>query len=187
MSDAAIDRILLEQAIAGDEAAFSQLYERHWELVYRFAFRIVNSVEAAQDITHDCFVSLIKHPDRYNPNLASLSTYLCAAARNLALKQFRRTENELLSEDEAFVPNQPSRDRGPLQQVLDRELAAVVQQAIAELPVLQREALVLFEFEELSLAEVATVAGTDVGTIKSRLSRARERLKKVFAPYFQPQ
>ena len=67
--------------------------------------------------------------------------------------------------------------------ITDEELSSEVQRAVESLPPLQREALVLFEFEELSLAEIAEVVGADVGAVKARLHRARQRLKRVLAPY----
>jgi RNA polymerase sigma factor (sigma-70 family) len=73
---------------------------------------------------------------------------------------------------------------GQLGKILDEELSKVISSAVAMLPTLQREALILFEYEELSLAEVAEIVGADVGTVKGRLHRARHRLKKELAPYF---
>ena len=65
------------------------------------------------------------------------------------------------------------------------ELSVIVQKAIAELPPLQREAVILFEFEDLSLAEIAEVVNADVGTVKSRLHRAREKLRVLLEPYMK--
>jgi len=72
-----------------------------------------------------------------------------------------------------------------MRQVLDSELSSQVEQAIASLAPLQREALVLFEYEDLSLAEIAAVVGADVGTVKSRLFRARETMRQRLAKYFR--
>lgn len=72
----------------------------------------------------------------------------------------------------------------PMRQVLDDELSGEVQRAVAALPPLQREALILFEYEELSLSEVAAIVGADVGTVKGRLFRAREKLRQELAQYF---
>jgi RNA polymerase sigma-70 factor (ECF subfamily) len=72
-----------------------------------------------------------------------------------------------------------------MSQVLDGELAGEVERAIASLPLLQREALVLFEYEDLSLAEIAAVVGADSGTVKSRLFRAREKLRVRLDRYFR--
>lgn len=73
--------------------------------------------------------------------------------------------------------------REPLSQLLDDELSVKVQEAVSSLPPLQREALVLFEYEGLALNEIASMVGTDVGAVKSRLHRARGRLRNALLPY----
>jgi RNA polymerase sigma-70 factor (ECF subfamily) len=180
------DEKLLENAAAGDETAFVALYQRHRELVYRFAYRLLQSPETAEEIMHDCFLSLIKEPRRFKANRgrASLRTYLCAAARNLAFKRSRRAGVETAIDDlsEQFAS---AASHEPLRSLLDAEVSDAVRKAVGELPPLQREALILFEYEELSLAEIAEVVSADVGTVKSRLHRARERLRIALAPYFK--
>ena len=74
---------------------------------------------------------------------------------------------------------------GPLRRLLDAELSEEVRKAVAALPELQREVVVLVEYEELSLAEAASVVGADVGTVKSRLHRARRRLRRSLSFYFK--
>lgn len=74
-------------------------------------------------------------------------------------------------------------DKEPLRRLLDDELSVKVQEAVSSLPPLQREALVLFEYEGLALSEIASMIGTDVGAVKSRLHRARERLRNTLRPY----
>ena len=184
MADQVTDERLLEQAASGDGTAFQILYERYRDGIFRFAYRLIGSVEAAEDITHDCFLSLIKEPGRFDPARASLRTYLYAAARNLALKQFNYFSRATAIEDLQEEPAGSGSD-GPVRQVLDSELSAQVEKAIAGLAPLQREALVLFEYEELSLAEIGAVVGADVGTVKSRLFRAREALRQKLARYFR--
>ena len=184
MSDGVTDERLLERARSGDEAAFLLLYERYRDAMFRFAYRLLGSAESAEDVTHDCFLSLIKQPERFDPERATLRTYLYAAVRNLALKQFRRLTSEIAVEDLPEEPRLPDAQH-PLRRVLDEELSHQVSKAIGELPPLQREALVLFEYEELSLAEIAEIVGADVGTVKARLHRARERLRKTLAPYLR--
>jgi RNA polymerase sigma-70 factor (ECF subfamily) len=178
------DERLLAAASRGDEAAFLTLYERHRDPVFRFAYRLLASAELAEDVAHDCFLSLLRRPQSFDPGRASLRTYLLAAARNLAMKHFRGQRGEDALEDLAEEPPVPERD-GPLRQLLDEELAQEVRRAVDELAPLQREALLLFEYEELSLTEIAEVVGADVGTVKARLHRARQRLKKQLAPYFK--
>jgi RNA polymerase sigma-70 factor, ECF subfamily len=178
------DELLLEQAGEGDQAAFLELYDRYREPIFRFAYRLLGSVEIAEDVTHDCFLSLIRKPENYRPERASLKTYLYAAARNLALKHFRDQGREAGLDEVSEEPKESPR-RGPLRRLLDEELATQVREAIFSLPPLQREALILFEYEGLSLNEVAEVAGTDTGAIKARLYRAREGLRRMLRPYLE--
>jgi RNA polymerase sigma-70 factor (ECF subfamily) len=173
------DGNLLQAAALGDETAFRLLYERHREVVFRFAYRMLQSIELAEEITHDCFLSLIKKPTRFDASRASLKTYLCAAARNQALKHLQRA----MTYDELSPELPTSEQLNPLKQVIGAELAAVVRAAIAVLPPLQREALILFEYEDLSLAEVALIVNADVGTVKARLHRGREKLRQLLTPY----
>jgi RNA polymerase sigma-70 factor (ECF subfamily) len=173
---------LLQKAVSGDQAAFLELYDRYRQPVFRFAYRLLGSVEIAEDVTHDCFLSLIRKPENFRPERASLKTYLYAAARNLALKHFRDRGREAGMDEVTEEPKDSPR-RGPLRQLLDEELATKVRDAVFSLPPLQREALILFEYEGLSLNEVANIAGTDVGAIKARLYRARESLRRVLGPY----
>ena len=176
------DERLLNRASRGDEAAFLLLYERHRDAVFRFAYRLLGSTGLAEDITQDCFLSLLRQPTRFDSSRASLRTYLLAAARNLSFKQFRNAGHDVAVEeltDELRMPVGAE----PLSRLLDEELSSEVRRAVESLPPLQREALVLFEFEELSLAEIAEVVGADTGTVKARLHRARQRLKRILAPY----
>lgn len=184
MPERTTDELLLERAGAGDPAAFNELYERHRSAIFRFSFRLAGSVEAAEDITHDCFLSLIRKPENFLPDRASLRTYLLSAARNLWLKQLRTFGRESAIDelaDDQFI----ALDKEPLRSLLDDELAEKVQQAVSSLPPLQKEALVLFQYEGLALSEIAAMVGTDVGAVKSRLHRARERLRSALRPYLR--
>ncbi len=136
----------------------------------------------AEDITHDCFLSLIRKPENFRPSLGSFRTYLFSAARNLWLKQLRKLGRESalddFAEDEFVAFNEE-----PLHRLLDDELSLKVKEAVSSLPPLQREALVLFEYEGLALSEIAGMVGTDIGAVKARLHRARQRLRQALQPY----
>jgi RNA polymerase sigma-70 factor, ECF subfamily len=182
MAEVLSDEALLERATQGDELAFVLIYERHRDAVYRFVRRLSGLPALAEDVTQDCFLGLIEHPSRYQPRRASLRTFLCVVARNRAITRLRREGREsALEEDREEEPPRPV--SGPLGGVLEEERQAAVAAALARLPLLQREAIILFEYEGLTLAETAEVAATDVGTIKSRLHRARERLRRSLARY----
>ena len=182
MPERTTDELLLARAGDGDEAAFLELYERHRLPIFRFAYRLLGSVEVAEDVTHDCFLSLIRKPKNFRFERGSLRSYLFAAARNLALKHFRDLGRETGLEEINEEPYVAERHQ-PLGRLLDEELVVKVREAILSLPAFQREALVLFEYEGLSLSEIAEVVGADVGAVKARLFRAREGLKSALRSY----
>lgn len=178
------DEQLLKRASRGDEAAFLLLYERHRDAVFRFAYRMLGASAQAEDVTQDCFLSLIRRPEGFDDAKATLRTYLLGAARNLSLKSLKRRGQEVALEEFEEEP-QAGRAEEPLRNLLDEELAFEVSRAVENLPPLQREALLLFEYEELSLKEIAAIVETDVGTVKARLHRARRRLKRELEPYWK--
>ncbi|HEX9186483.1 MAG TPA: RNA polymerase sigma factor [Vicinamibacteria bacterium] len=185
MLDGAAEAELLLKAGRGDEAAFLLLYERHRTPVFRFACRMLGSAPLAEDVTQECFLSVLRRPDAFRAERASLRTYLCAIARHLALKQLKKRGQETVMDDppEAAAGAPAGGDgRDPLRRVIEEEAAEAVRAAVLDLPPLQREAVVLFEYQEMSLADVAAVCECDVGTVKSRLHRARERLRRTLAP-----
>jgi RNA polymerase sigma-70 factor (ECF subfamily) len=153
--------------------------------MYRFACRLLGDASAAEDVTHDCFLSLFKHPERFDAARgASLRTYLFAAVRNLSLKRFRRAAQELLLDEATGEPSAPVAEQ-PLSRMLEAELSAAVRAAVGNLPALQREVLILFEFENLSLREIAVVVGAEANTVKSRLARARAGLRRALAVHLE--
>jgi RNA polymerase sigma-70 factor (ECF subfamily) len=184
MQDGGAEAELLLRAGRGDEAAFLVLYERHRTPVFRFACRMLGSPTLAEDVTQECFLSILRRPEAFRAERASLRTYLCAIARHLALKQLRKRGQETLVDDPPEAASGPPAAAGedPLRSAVAAEEAEVVRAAVLALPPLQREAVVLFEYQEMSLAEVAAVCDTDVGTVKSRLHRARERLRRTLTP-----
>jgi len=129
---------------------------------------------AAEDITQDVFVGLLRYPNRFDPARGTLRAFLLGIARNLALKHWRSEHRFEPLDDEAFVAKPLDLERG--------DVGDMVGRAVRALPPLQREAVILFEYEGLTLAEVARAVDADVGTVKSRLHRARENLRRALAP-----
>lgn len=183
MHEAGAEAELLLKAARGDEPAFLLLYERHRTPVFRFACRMLGSAPLAEDVTQECFLAVLRRPEAFRAERASLRTYLCAIARHLALKQLRKRGEETTVDDAPEEAAVQSNGNDPLGVVLQEEAAEAVRQAVAALPPLQREAVVLFEYQEMSLADIAATCEIDVGTVKSRLHRARERLKRTLGPW----
>jgi RNA polymerase sigma-70 factor (ECF subfamily) len=173
------DEALLELA-GRSEAAFMLLFERHREVIFRVACRLTNSVAAAEDITQECFLGLLDARGRFDPAKGSLRTYLYGAVRNQARKYHGLRDGNIDLEDTEID------ETAELSRVfLQQEQSEMIRQAISTLPLQQREALILFQYEELPLEEIAAVLGIEIGAVKSRLHRARARLKRILTPYFQ--
>jgi RNA polymerase sigma-70 factor (ECF subfamily) len=142
---------------------------------------MTGSPEAAQDVTHTCFASLLEAPRRYDGRRASLGTYLCTAARNQSLRHARRTWREPASG--SSVELMPSREPGPLELLLGDERARIVREALFAMAPLHREVLILTEYEELDLATIAEIVGAEPGAVKVRLHRARKKLRSALEGY----
>ena len=153
---------------------FEAVFDAHKDAVYRFAWRMLNSASAAEDVAQDVFLSLLRLPDRFDPNRGRLRSFLLGITRNLVLKRWRDDHRWEALDDESFLA--PSFD------IERRETTQIVGDAVRALPPLQREVLILAEYEELSLEEIARAVDTEVGTVKSRLHRARENLRRMLQP-----
>ena len=155
------------------DAEFQAAFEQHKDVVYRFAWRM-SGPAAAEDITQDVFVSLLRHPDRFDPARGTLRAFLLGIARNLALKRWRSEHRFDPLDEEAMAAEVLDFDR--------LDVGEMVGQAVRALGPLQREVVILAEYEGLTLAEIARTVDADVGTVKSRLHRARENLRRMLAP-----
>lgn len=156
------------------EADFCDAYYRHKDVVFRFARRMSGSGAIAEDVVHDCYAALWSKRAIFDPNRGALRTFLIGVARNLLLKRFRdERPHDLLDEDGAIVPSVD---------LLEMERAAAVAGAIERLPPLQREAVILAEYEDLSLEEISAATGVEIAAVKSRLHRGRENLRRMLRP-----
>ena len=157
------------------ESDFNSIFHAHKDTVYGFAWRLTGSPETAEDIAQECFVSLWRTPERYDPARGSVRSLLLGMARNLVLKRWRN-ERRLtqIDDDDSFA--------APLIPQDQLATGESVGKAVQALPPFQREVLVLFEYEGMHLEEIARLLNTEVGTVKARLQRARENLRKMLAP-----
>jgi RNA polymerase sigma-70 factor (ECF subfamily) len=174
-TDSIADADLARDARQGREQAFLTIYHRHRSAVFQFAWRLTGSRAAAEDVTQECFLALVRGV-AFDGGRATLRTYLFGIARNLVLRRLRISEREAEEAAEAVAPIDVLGD------LLAAERSELVTRAVAELPLLQREAIILFTFEEFSLEEIAAIAGVDAGAVKSRLHRARESLRAALRP-----
>jgi RNA polymerase sigma-70 factor (ECF subfamily) len=184
--DPQAEHALLARMKQGEEEAFVILYRRHKDAVHRLALLYCGSTAAAADVTQDTFVHFITQTDQYDPARGTIGAWLCGVARNMARKQAGgrelATDPADLSDDANPIESQVDRD-SPLERVLRSEAAEQVRSALAGIKPHYRDVLILCELSELSYAEAAQVCGIDIGTVRSRLSRARAQLAQRLAPY----
>jgi RNA polymerase sigma-70 factor, ECF subfamily len=175
---------LLARMKQGDEEAFVALYRRHKDAVYRFALLFTGSSAAAADVTQEAFLHFMTRPETFDPTRGSIAGWLCGVARNLARREAGSrevaTDPEALSDDAHLPESMIERDT-PIERLLRNEALESVRAAIAALAPHYRDVLVLCEFSEMSYAETAQVCGIDIGTVRSRLSRARSQLAERLA------
>jgi RNA polymerase sigma-70 factor (ECF subfamily) len=170
-------------AMAGDEEAFTRLYRRLRGAVYRFARRMSGSSSVAEDVTQEVFLILLRKAELYNPQRGSLSTYLMRITRNELLRRLDRDRAYVTLGEEDAAPDKNQDENlivriDPLRNLMRDEEIESIRQAVLGLPLHYREVVVLCELEEMSYGAAAATLGCAVGTVRSRLHRARALLKE---------
>lgn len=174
------DELLLRRAAKGDEDAFGLLYRRHQGALYRFSLRMTGSSWGAEEIVQDVFMTLIREPQKYDPERGSVGALLFGIARNRVMKHLERAPREIALEEkneDGTGPGIVLQDNNtPAKWAEARERIQQVRAAVQDLPAEFREAVVLCELEEMSYEEAARLMDCPIGTIRSRLHRGRALL-----------
>jgi RNA polymerase sigma-70 factor (ECF subfamily) len=174
---------LLAKMKQGDEQAFVALYRRHKDAVYRFALLCTGSSASAAEVTQETFLHFMTRTEQFDPARGTIAAWLCGVARNLSRKEHGRedaTDPAELADDTAPAAGHVDHDT-PLERILRNETAEQVRQCVAAIAPHYRDVLILCELSDLSYAEAAHVCGIDIGTVRSRLSRARAQLAERLA------
>jgi RNA polymerase sigma-70 factor (ECF subfamily) len=175
LSPSETDDELLLRLRGGDEEAFLALYRRRQAALFRFALHMSGSVPAAEDVVQEVFVALLRKDCGYDSGRGSLSGYLFGIARKLILRQMDRRRLDVALDagpDDSGIPELHVID-DPLADLTDREGIDALRRAVAALPRRYREVVVLCDLEELDYVEAAAALGCPIGTVRSRLHRAR--------------
>jgi RNA polymerase sigma-70 factor, ECF subfamily len=182
------DEALMAAYQKGDLAAFAALVARHEKPLWNFVRRFVADRAAAEDLLQEVFLRMVKSAKEWQPT-AKLSTWLYTIARNLCTDHARRgTFRKAVSLDGSRREDSdgvgvPLGDRlaspqgGAEVDLVNREIAARIEGALAQLPVEQREVFLMREVMDLPFAEIATAVGASLPTVKSRMRYALERLR----------
>ncbi len=172
------DEALVARVKAGDEGALAALYDRYGGSIYSLALRITGARLTAQEVTQDTFLRLWKHAALFDRERGAFGAWLFAIARRRSLDALRSRQRQIKVADGSFIS-----DGGTLPEPMQADateqivLAQVIAQAVATLPLLQRQAIELAYFGGLTQQQIATQTGEPLGTVKSRMRSAMETLR----------
>jgi len=167
---------LVSRVLAGRTDDFRVLVERHQVSVFRFAAALVGNREEAEDIAQEAFLAAFANLSGYDSSRAGFSTWLLEIARNRCINLLKRKRPIALNEPDSVI------DVTSADPIVCQELSQQLDRALAALPVEQRSAFILAEIEQLPYAEIAQIERTPLGTVKSRINRAKQRLQSLLEP-----
>jgi RNA polymerase sigma-70 factor, ECF subfamily len=182
------DRADMERLTAGHGPALNDLMDRHATPVFHFLCRMLDNEDDANDLAQETFVRVYRARDTFRP-AGKFSTWLYTIAANLARNHIRwrsrhpnvSLEAESDTTEQSLANTLPAKEPAPGDQVLAAERTAAVRAAVHRLPGDLREAILLCEWEDRSVAEAAAILGATPKAIESRLYRARQILRKRLA------
>jgi len=174
------DADLLPGCRGGDEAAWRALVERHTRKVFGLAYRFTGRSDAAEDLTQEIFVKVYQTLHKYREADGAFAAWLMALARNHAIDHYRRGRQERArrAEDPELLETAPARAEHPIAEIEREERARLVHRGLRALPSELRLPLILCDLQGLSYQEIATSLELPLGTVKSRINRARLELAK---------
>jgi RNA polymerase sigma-70 factor (ECF subfamily) len=169
---------ILHRIAAGEQPAFAELVDHFQRPLFGFLGRMGMSQAQAEDIAQETFVRVWTQLHRYQPARAQFSTWLYTIARNLAFNALQSAprQRDVPAED---IPEQACEQAGPAQALERAQQHAHLQSALRQLPMIERSALALVYVHELGLADVARIEGDSVAAIKTRLHRAKYKLREI--------
>ncbi len=175
-----VDLDLVERHRRGDPRAFEDLYQRFSAMIYNLALRLCGNPEDAADVTQEVFLRVYRHLEGFRAR-SSVKTWIYQIGLNHCRSRYARRPppaRPLAEEGAEGVDPLPDPGRDPEDLAQASETAARVQAALGGMEESFREAVVLRDLEGLDYAEIATVLGTPIGTVRSRIARGRERLRQ---------
>lgn len=180
---------LVERCQSGDAAAFDSLVAKYASQVYNLAYRMIGDPDDAEDISQEVFLRVHRAIKGFRGS-SSFTTWVYRVATNVCLDELKRrkrrpTVTEWSEQEEASVEPSPAAAANPEAATLRRERQELVQRAIRSLPEAQRVVVVLYDLQGLSYDEIAEALGASLGTVKSRLNRARVALKSKLARHLE--
>ncbi len=164
---------VIHQVLQGDVESFRLIVERYERPIVRMIRNIINNRDSCEDIAQDVFFTAYRKLASFDPARSNFSTWLFTIARNKSINALRKRRPLSMSE----LP-QNSDTHNPSDELAEREFFDKLDAGLEALTSAQKRAFVLAEFEELSYEDIAQIEGVRIGTIKSRINRAKKKLAK---------
>ncbi len=178
------DEELVRAYYNGDQTAFRELFDRYKARIFNFSLRILGNRSDAEDVTSEVFMALAER--RYILRVeAKCATWIYTVARNACITRIRRKKYTTSlwfthqAHGEAMQMDPPATDHLPPDKMIQEEHITLMRSSLAELPLNQREALVLREYQKLSYQEIAVVLNCSLDNVKVLIFRARETLRGI--------
>ena len=175
------DEELMYCYVSGEVRAFDIIVSRYTQRLFQFAFRLLGDAQMAEDVVQEAFLRVHVHANRYKYGVAKFSTWIYRIVRNLTIQEFRKQKRRKARESGAEAAEEHADE--PERELLNAEFNAMLQKALEGLPEEQRTVFALRDMEHMTYEEIAKVTCARVGTVKSRLNRARNALARELAPY----
>lgn len=178
-----------QDAVAGGVYAFELIVTKYERLVYTVALRLLKNPEDAKDVTQETFIKVYKNLDKCK-NEKMLKSWICVIANNTSIDSIRKQKKQstisldaqIETEAGQFIFEIPSDEKTPELKLIEDEGYGELKEAIDKLPLDYRNVLILRDIHSLSYLDVAEATNLNIGTVKSRLARARAMLRKLYIP-----
>ena len=170
------DEQMVCDVLDGKVESFRGIIDRYQRPVLRVVFNMINDHHAAEDITQEVFMAVFNKLSTFDPMRCRFSTWMFTIARNKSINHLRSNRKTLSLDSQEFVSSSD-----PSEQICNEEFFQQMDRALSKLPKGQKRAFVLAEFEKLPYEEIAQVECVSIGTIKSRVHRAKKKLRKALA------
>jgi RNA polymerase sigma-70 factor (ECF subfamily) len=180
---------IIRRCKQGDLSAFNELVKRYEKLVYNFAYRLTNNYDDANDIAQEALIRVFSAIKSFRGD-ASFTTWIYRITTNVFLDERKRArahphtslDEHVELEESSIVRQIEDPSPQPLAQIEEKEVGNILNNAVSSLPEYQRTMVVLYHTEQKSYEEIAEIMNLPIGTVKSRLNRARLALKEILSP-----
>jgi len=184
MSDSNRDNLLIEQCLKGQQSSFSELIDEYKNMVFSLSYKMTNSLEDAEDISQEVFIRVYKSLYNFNPRY-KFSTWLYQLTLNICRDRFRKGKIPSVSLDSPLNKDDqkdlrsiiPDNQNNPEDIIMGVEQTNFINDLITSLPLKYREVIILRHLKDLSYDEMSKILNISLGSVKTRLFRARELLK----------